>query len=132
MFLNKLNSEEKVAFLKLAHHVARSDGEFLEREQSTIDTYCFEMQIDDISYSEAEFNLEKVLTVFANKESQRILLLELMALIYSDGAMQQEEEEILDIVVERFDINPILIQMYAEWTKTILSVAMQGKLLLEL
>lgn len=28
MFLNRLNQDEKIAFLELAHHIARSDNNF--------------------------------------------------------------------------------------------------------
>ncbi len=32
MFLNRLEKEEKIAFLELAHYVARSDNDFSEKD----------------------------------------------------------------------------------------------------
>jgi galactose-1-phosphate uridylyltransferase len=45
MFLNRLENEEKVAFLELAHHIARSDDDFSDQQKEIIATYCMEMQI---------------------------------------------------------------------------------------
>jgi len=131
MFLNRLNSEEKVAFLELAHHVARSDGEFTKDEKSVVEGYCFEMQIEDVEYSEKNFELSKLLAVFENKMSQKVLLLELMALVYSDNKVDSKEQKIIDTIVQSFTINSSLAKIYEEWTKTILSVSAQGALLLE-
>ena len=131
MFLNRLKNEEKVAFLELAHYVARSDGSFSKDEKTTIETYCYEMQIDDIQYDEKNFELLKVLAIFENKMSQKVLLLELMALIYSDEKVASSEQKIIDTIVLSFGMNDSLAKVYLEWTKTILSVSSQGMLLLE-
>jgi len=131
MFLNRLNSKEKVSFLELAHHVARSDGDFTKDEKSIVESYCFEMQIEDIEYNEENFKLSKVLAVFENKMSEKVLLLELMALVYSDNKVDCKEQEIIDTIVQSFAINSSLAKIYEEWTKTILSVSSQGALLLE-
>ena len=52
MFLNRLIGEEKIAFLELAHYVARSDNNFSESEKEIISKYCTEMQIDNIILDE--------------------------------------------------------------------------------
>lgn len=132
MFLNRLKQKEKVAFLELAHYVARSDGNFCEEEESIIKTYCYEMQINNIDYSEEDFDIERVLSVFVNDSSQKVLLLELMALVYSDEMVTYQETEIINIICKCFDINDLTMKMYAEWTKTILAIAAQGQLLLEI
>jgi tellurite resistance protein len=131
MFLNRLNKEEKVAFLELAHYVARIDGDFAEEERTIIQTYCFEMQIDDIEYDENTFNLENLLEIFQNKMSQKILVLELMALIYSDGYLDENEQNIINHITKAFSMNNALVQIYAEWTKAILAISSQGQLLIE-
>ena len=41
MYLNYLNEDEKVAFLKLAHVVAHSDGDFCDNEKIIIGSYCY-------------------------------------------------------------------------------------------
>ena len=132
MFLNKLENEEKVAFLELAHHIARSDRNFTNREKEIIATYCLEMQIDDIIYTEETYNLDTTLSKFSNNPNQKIILLEVMALIYSDNILHKEEKKILDVMISKFDLNPILVDVYAEWTKSILAITAQGQALLEL
>jgi galactose-1-phosphate uridylyltransferase len=132
MFLNRLTIEEKVAFLELAHHVARSDNDFSDDQKEIIATYCLEMQIEDIDYKEEDYNLDTTLSKFQNSTNQKIVLLEVMALVYSDNILHEEEKKILDAMIAKFDLNPILIDIYAEWTKSILAITAQGQALIEL
>lgn len=83
MFLNRLTESEKTAFLELAHHIARSDNNFSNDQKTIITTYCLEMQIEDVHYNEENFSLEQTLLKFETTTSQKIALLELMALVYS-------------------------------------------------
>jgi galactose-1-phosphate uridylyltransferase len=132
MFLNRLTIEEKVAFLELAHHVARSDNDFSDDQKEIIATYCLEMQIEDIDYKEEDYNLDTTLSKFQNSTNQKIVLLEVMALVYSDNILHEEEKKILDAMIAKFDLNPILVDIYAEWTKSILAITAQGQALIEL
>jgi len=132
MFLNRLSSEEKVAFLELAHHVARSDKDFSEDQKNIISHYCYEMEIEDISYDEENFDIHKTLSVVTNPKKQKIILLEIMALIYSDNILHTEEQKILDILIETYEFNSTLSIVYGEWTKAILALHVQGEALLEL
>jgi len=132
MFLNNLQEKEKIAFLELAHYVARSDSDFSSKQKEIIATYCFEMQIDDIQYSESDFNLERNLDKFISNQSKKIALLEIMALIYSDEKIHEEEQKVINTMLKSFKLSHGLSNLYLEWTKTILSVSQQGKLLIEL
>ena len=132
MFLNRLHTEEKKAFLELAHYVARSDGDFSDKEKVVIDTYCFEMQIDDIDFAEDNFEIENTLQKIKNKKSQKIVLLEIMALVLSDDIVHKNEQKIIDKITNFFGFDKSLSNLFIEWTKTILSVSNQGKILIEL
>lgn len=132
MFLNKLSNNEKNAFLRLAHYIARSDNDFSGEQKNIISTYCLEMQIDDIDYDKESFDLEQILSIFEAKSSQKIALLELMALIYSDNILHEAEKKVLDSMINKFDFNPVLTDIYAEWTKSILAITAQGQALIEL
>jgi len=132
MFLGLLKEEEKNAFLELAHYLARSDGDFSDKQKEIISTYCFEMNIDDIDYNAEKFDLNYTLSKFLSEKSKKIVLLEVMALIYSDEYIHLEEQKIIDIMLEKFELNNTISNIYLEWTKTILAVSEQGKLLLEL
>lgn len=132
MFLNRLNFEEKQAFLHLAHHIANVDDEFSKEERNIIDKYCMEMQIDDIEYDPENFDLEKVLGVFEEESHKKIALLEVMALVWSDNKLHQAEEKVLDDMVKYFRLNPNLAIVYKEWAKSILSLFIQGEALIHL
>ncbi len=77
MFLRLLEEEEKVAFLQLAHYMARSDGDFSDKQKEIIETYCYEMGINDIDYDENSFSINVILDSIDNKTSQKIFLLEI-------------------------------------------------------
>ena len=132
MFLNKLNEKEKVAFLELAYYVANSDENFSTEEKNIIDVYCAEMQINDIDFDKSNFDLDSTLLEIESLQSQKIVLLEIMALVYSDNILHQSEEEILEKIVNKFNLNPKLALVYAEWSKAMLSLTNQGIALIEL
>ena len=133
MFLNRLSAEEKNAFLVLAHHVARSDADFSAEERIIIAKYCMEMQIDDIDdYDETPFDLEQILDQFETASHRNIVLLELMALVYADGRLAQQESMLLDRFVDHCHMNPNLSIIYKEWAKNILSLYTQGEALIHL
>ena len=73
--------------------MARSDGKFSKKQKEIIDIYCYEMKIEDIEYAENSFNLDSLLKSIKNKKSQKIFLLEIMALVYSDNILHQEEKK---------------------------------------
>ena len=133
MFLNRLNAEEKTAFLVLAQHVARSDADFSAEERIVIAKYCMEMQIDDLDdCDDSNFNLEQVLNRFDTISHRNIMLLELMVLVYADGRLARQESLLINRFVEHCHINPNLSIIYKEWAKNILSLYLQGEALIHL
>ena len=132
MFLNRLRKKEKVIFLKLAHCMARSNNNFDSIQKNIINGYCMEMQIKDIEYDAKKFNLGKELSKIKSKKTKKIILLEIMALVYSNNKIDSEEQEILDFIIKQFNIKKVLINIYGEWTKAILALSIQGESLLDL
>jgi len=132
MFLNKLTNEEKIGFLELSHHIARSDNDFSESQKSIIDKYCMEMQIDDIKYNEENFDIYNSLGKIKNQKSRKIVILEIMVLIYSDNFLHEEERKVLEKMLEEFDLSYNLSIVYTEWSKAMLSLYTQGNALIEL
>ncbi|MBP7025618.1 MAG: hypothetical protein KBE24_11415 [Fusobacteriaceae bacterium] len=132
MFLNRLEKEEKIAFLELAHYVARSDNDFSDKEKNVINIYCTEMQISDVDFDKSSFNLGLTLSKIKSSQSQKIILLEIMALIYSDNILHQSEEIILQDIINKFQLDSKLIPIYAEWSKAILALSIQGEALIVL
>ncbi|HZF71239.1 hypothetical protein [Sulfuricurvum sp.] len=132
MFLNKLSEIEKVAFLELAHHVARRDNDFLDIEKEMIRAYCTEMQINDIDYNENQFDIDDTLAKIQDTQSRRIVTLEIMAIIYADNILHEEEQKVIEIMLEKFGLNHHWSTVYSEWTKAILALYAQGNALIEL
>lgn len=132
MFLSRLSEVEKKAFLELAHHIARCGGSFGNMEQEIIGRYCAEMQIDDIEYRDGEFNLDDTIAKVLSPLSQRIVLLELMALVYADGVFDKEEEKIITRMLEVFGLGQNVSAVYAQWTKAIMALTVQGEALLHI
>jgi len=132
MFLNRLKKKEKKAFLELAHHVARSDNDFSEDQKNIIEKYCMEMQMEDIKYDESKFDIYNTLGKITSQRSRKIVLLEIMALIYSDDFLHEGERKVLEKVLEEFGLNYNLSIVYTQWAKTMLNLYTQGHALIEL
>jgi len=189
MFLGKLILEEKIAFLKIAHLVAISDGILESNEQQILDQYAQEMNLrdeldnlkggailgnspaiipitstpkmvnaisalisksDTNNYSSQE-NLEdsdffsrkpedrnfieevgNLIPIFKSSISRKILLLEVMAIIYANNQYHPEQEEIIKFILDAFELSPYLVTVYTEWAKTVLSTYKQGEALINL
>ena len=64
---------------------------------------------DDIDdYDDAPFDLEQILDQFETGSHRNIVLLELMALVYADGRLAQQESLLLDRFVDHCHMNPNL------------------------
>mgnify|MGYP003447073492 FL=1 len=80
MYLNYLEENEKIAFLKLAHMIANSDDEFCDNERIIINSYCNEMGIEDITFDKDEL-IDIISYQFKTEQSRRIVIFELMNII---------------------------------------------------
>lgn len=132
MFLNRLNKKEKEAFLELAHYVARSDGDFSNDQKHIIEKYCMEMQINDIEFDVEQFDIYDTLDKIQDSKSRKIVLLEIMALIYADDFLHEEERKVLEKILEEFNLNYSLSVVYTQWAKSMLALFIQGNALVEL
>lgn len=132
MFLNKLDQQAKEVFLMLAHHVARSDDSFSDKQKLLIDGYLNEMNIADVEFDENSFSLVDCISSITNNEYQKVILLELLAIVYTDNLMHPAEKEIIDTMVDTWNINSSLVVVYGEWSRNLLSIYIQGEALLEL
>lgn len=132
MFLNKLDTQAKEVFLCLAHHVAKSDEMFSDMQKILIDGYLKEMNIVDVDFKEEDFDLVKCITPITNKDYQKVIIIELLAIVYTDSIMHEAEKAIIDKIVDTWDINSSLVVVYGEWSRSLLSLYIQGEALLEL
>ncbi|HIY43547.1 MAG TPA: hypothetical protein IAA23_00730 [Candidatus Helicobacter avistercoris] len=136
MFLHQLSTEEKKSFLEIAYHFAWSNDDFSDAQKEIIKGYCNEMQIEDIKYDRNNFDIHNVLLKISNPRSQKIVLLETMALIYADSSsldsIHKGEKEVLDLMISSFGIDKHILNLYGEWTKCVFSLTAQGEILVNL
>ena len=183
MFLNKLTIEQKKAFLDLAYHIAKVDGEFEQSEKEMMEYYALEMNIEqelekklesknDVTFGtlidnivgglgqqdlqqasktgiffpmiyaqtlnqdthnkEVEFDLDACLDIFDNKPSQKLLILELLGIVYANDEYHQEQKNVMEYILDYYGISSYLVTVYTEWTKTMISMQRQGNALINL
>ena len=129
MFLMKLEENEKIAFMELARYIMKVNTSSGEKEQEILKAYAYEMNID--LHERFEFsNIGDLLKNFKSKEHKKIVLLEIMALIYADEHIDEEEEKVIQLICNEFDIPRHEAKIYEEWTKAILALYKQGELFL--
>ena len=132
MFLNKLDEESKKVFLQLAYYVAKCDESISNTEETLISQFRKEIDMPESDYNPEDFSLVEAIAKITNKEYQKIILMELMAIVYADNVMHVAEKEIIDTIVDEWCINSSLAVVYGEWAKGLLSLYTQGEALLEL
>lgn len=120
MLLMKLQTSEKFAFLQLAHYLARVDKDFGEKEKEIILEYCTEMGIENIDHFDFEnFSLDDNLNKYKSKKSQKIVLLELMILIHIDNNIHFNEQEIIEKITKKFDIDMDSSNDFSQWGQSV-------------
>lgn len=132
MFLNRLDSNSKEVFLFLAKYIIHTDSSFVEIEEVLINKYLQEMNITNIKFEKDESLLQEYIKRVTNKEHQKIILIELLGIVYNDNVMTSVEKEIIDTIVDIWNVNSSLVVVYGEWSKNLLSLYVQGEALLEL
>ena len=97
MFLGRLSEKEKNAFLSLSVHASNSNGVFAEEEKMMIREYCKEMEIPFFEV-EKTIPLDKVVELFKESELsiKKIVLLEILGLLYSDGVVDDSEKKFVN------------------------------------
>lgn len=131
MLLMQLETIEKFAFLHIAHHLAKSDGNFGNREKNMISDYCIEMGIDDIIHDEDNHSLEESLSKFKTVKGQKILLLELMILVHVDDKFNILEEELINLISKKFNITGTGVKYASSWGKAVSALREQALLMID-
>ncbi|MEH7095203.1 hypothetical protein [Neobacillus vireti] len=113
MFLAELQLEEKTAFLELAVLIASIDGNLSIFETTILNKYQKELELED--YAPTGMAVEEILKTFKSERSKNIVLTELLQLIYSDGALQDQENEIVRLIKEHFGFDPDEFGSFKDW-----------------
>lgn len=126
MYLNYFEENEKIAFLKIAHIIALSDGQFCENEKIIIGSYCNELGMKNIELNVEHESLNLLSNEFNTKQSQKIVILELMSIIDANGEFKKSEKEIINQLTKNFDIEDTFIDDVRLWSKSLMHIIGQG------
>ena len=117
MLLNNLNKKEKVAFISLCNIFAKVNGVVEDAEKKQMEDYCNEMFIE---YNENKlYDYDEIYNVFSKSSiiNKKVVLCELVGLIYSDGKMDEAEKSELKKFANKIEISDELIDDILQTTK---------------
>lgn len=107
MFLEMLNKDEKEWFLDLAIKAAEANGEVAKEEIQMLHTFASEMKISPRSETSRELSvILKDFTDNSSKKSMKIVLFELIGILFADAEFDDEEKKYLESVTNAFGIDP--------------------------
>ena len=103
MWLSNLSKDQHQALIRLAHNVIVSDGLLDPNEEGMFDLMKKEMGIENSE--EVEYlSLDGIETIFPDRKTRIIVLINLIRIGYVDGAFEIEEECLLRDLANSFDI----------------------------
>ncbi|WP_064093129.1 hypothetical protein [Rossellomorea aquimaris] len=126
MFLQELNTEEKVAFLELAHLVANSNGIIDEKEQKMLDTYDYEMGLDLKMQDLNDLSISEIVPVFRSTRVKRIVFLEALAVAFADGIYHEEQKSLIQELKVSFEISDEEYESFKGWIIKVNSLYVQA------
>ena len=111
MFLGQLSEKEKNAFISLSVYASKVNGVFAEDEKEMIQEYCREMGIPFFD-AENVIAMDEVVDVFKNAELsiKKIVLLETLGLVYSDGNYDDCEKEFVSDFAKKIELTDADVQ----------------------
>lgn len=114
MFLDVLNQEEREKCMQLFSQIIKVDDDYNDYEQEILERYLLELgftSLPDITDS-----LEDLIDYFAAKSDsiKRILYFELCGLIMADEAIRPEEQQVLDSIIRKFEIDPEIMEQISK------------------
>ena len=106
MFLMKLSEQAKTDFVELCHYAANADGVFADEERQLISRLCGEMNVAESNTSLRPLDdlLESV-SKNATMPEKKIMVFELLGIVYADNEYTTEEEKFLEKVVNAIEID---------------------------
>jgi hypothetical protein len=115
MFLNMLNDDEKRAFALLAEEMIEADGIVVGSEAAALAALEGEMGVsrDDA----ARRPVEELASVFQNRRSKAVVLLELIGLGYTDTSFCVNEKSIISVAATAMGFSSDELTTLEDWVK---------------
>ena len=119
MYLSRLSSQMKFAFLELELPLSKTDGQLTQDEKDVIDAHCDEMRIDN-NYYQNEMSLNDVMEIIkgAAKEEQRIVYFEIVQLVMADNLYHENEREFMQNFEAVLGIHKDVVQKVFDMVST--------------
>ena len=116
MFLNQIEETNKEDFLKVCVHASLSNGVFAEEEKETLFAYCRELNVKEhIPETPESFEkLIKKISAETNMKEKRIFILEILALVKSDGVYDEIEQGFMKTLSEGLGLQYDTVEMFDE------------------
>ena len=111
MYLANLSNEQKELFLDLSMYSINSHGAVDEREKLLLRKYCEEMKIDYREDRKIQ-SIEEILSGLKNISNEtelKKMTVELLAIMYADEELQDEESELLSMLQKTFGFDSNLM-----------------------
>ena len=128
MWLSNLNKDQHQALIRLAHNVIVSDGLLDPNEEGMFDLLKKEMGIENSQ--EVEYlSLDGIETIFPDRKTRIIALINLIRIGYVDGAFEIEEECLLRDLASSFDIELDEFELLDNWVKRLVGLEKEAQAL---
>lgn len=113
MFLNLLNKSQKRLFLELAVRATEANGVVEIEEKNMLKEFALEMQETPVySTEKSTEDLLKLIKKDSSEKSLKIVVFEILGIMYSDKVYDSEEKEFIDNMVKAFELPQDLPEKY--------------------
>ncbi len=109
MFTHLLDAPQRRELVRAARFLARADGVVDLREEDLLERMRIEVgfEADDLPEPPAQLVelLDGLESAFDEPSARRVLLIELLRLVVADGAVEDEELEVVAAICRRLDLD---------------------------
>ena len=117
LFLHLLQSpEHKIAFLQLAHIVAKADGFVARNERGYLRAFMEEMEIYELEAPlEEDLPLEALAERVRDEQARNIFIAEILLLVFADGRYDEKERRIVADLKRAFGYSEAGYEAIKDW-----------------
>lgn len=135
MFLHLLDRGQRREFVRAAMHLVAADGVMDLREEDVLARARAEVGIpaEDLPgpARDQEDLLDGLAEAFDAPRPRRVLLLELLVLILSDGDVDDREQELLAAICDRLEVPRKELRRFSDFARRVLALREDGLELLD-
>ena len=131
MYLSNLNEKEKIIFLEIANNVATANGNIDSAEQTFLDHYIEQLQLDKNKIEFKNLTIEEAVEKIDSEKSKRAIFIECVALAFADEIYHEEQKEIIYKLKESFGFSFHFYHSVKNWVIRVNELYKKGMELIE-